>query len=299
MLNVTQVRFLLSPDKDFQRVGAVSGINYMESFAGYKKMFYKDPDSFPKEAAQFQTIIEEFSKAVFGTVPASQSSKGHIDTGDYESELEEFNNLPSDDDVEVARTDIDEAPPPPPLPRQSDSHVPEPALPPLQQPPVSVSVTSHISHTAAGSSLVSHVVNSNVVLPPSEQEVEEDPLPNPKKKGRPPAKKRVAKPLTKSGVTAEVSPVVKSTKAPAKPPQRTPLCLDDSELESSFPTTSSTTRCLHRTISFLLLRDNIFLGFLCSFRVVDRSGEFPEAAYRTEILALSHALMGLAREASI
>lgn len=210
---------MLSPDKDFQRAGAVSGINYMESFAGYKKMFSKDPDLFPKEAAQFQTIVEEFSKAVFGTVSASQSDKGHVDTGDYESELDEFNNLPSDEEVQVAHMDATEMFPPPPSPPQSDSHVLEPASPPNQRRRVSISVTSHVSHTAAASSQVSHVINSSVVHPPSEQEVEEDPPPKPKK-GRPAAKK-VVKPPTKSGVDAEVSPVSNPTRRTKTAPVET------------------------------------------------------------------------------
>lgn len=115
----------------------------------------------------YKRILSEFSEALFGTAPPI-SNEFIADDGDYASELEDFNNglladSPAEGVVDVGAN------------RESSPSTP-PALP-LEH--VSISVTSNISHTIAGSSQVSNVVNASIVLP-SEHEVEEPPPPKPR-----------------------------------------------------------------------------------------------------------------------
>jgi len=189
---------LLSPDEDFSTAGVNSGIKYATSFEKYKEMLSEDPDS-----RTFKRIFSEFDASLFGVEP-TLSNDFVVDDGDYDSEVENFKNgLHAETIVDVEVEDFENG-----LHAETiaDAEVDEPTfpLPPLPTPPVrsdrhvSISVTSHVSHTVATSSQVSSVINSGPT-PPPECEVEEDPPPR-KKDTRPqPTKKKeikVSKPTT-------------------------------------------------------------------------------------------------------
>ena len=160
----------MSPDTDFSQVGAASGIKYADSFAAYKEMIVKDRDS-----PMYQRIFQEFNTCLFGTAPTPRNDIAP-DTGNYESEIEQFiNELHEDTSMVLDVTDLG-APPPPlsnPPALQSDHHV-------------SVSVTSHVSHAVATSSHMTNVINTNTAPSPEPETPPSLPKasrPRPKKKG--------------------------------------------------------------------------------------------------------------------
>ena len=145
---------MLSPDEDFSAAGAKSGIKYDKSFLKYKEMLTEDPDSHV-----YKRIIAKFNASIFGTAPVLKNNFV-INDGDYDSEVEQFKRDiradPPVEDVADVRINTPSALPPPTPPLQSEHHV-------------SVSVTSHVSHTVAASSQVLNVVNSTISLPPGQE----------------------------------------------------------------------------------------------------------------------------------
>ena len=183
---------MLSPDEDFSQIGVNSGIKYAESFKTYKEILTADRDS-----PTFERIFSEFNTSLFGTAPPL-SGDLVADDGDYDSELEKFRNelragSPIDDVADVRTGKA--SPPSLPIPSvQPDHHV-------------SISVTSHVSHTITASPQVSNVVNNSVILP-SEREVD-NPPPSPPKATRPTARKKgskSSKPTEVTTATAETDP---------------------------------------------------------------------------------------------
>ena len=168
----------MSPDEDFSQAGFSSGINYTESFEKYKEMLTEERDS-----SMYTRIFEEFNRSLFNTTPP-RSDDVIADDGDYDSELEAFRNETRTDSLPegiVIGVGAKKTSPPSSLPTspiQPDHHV-------------SISVTSHVSHTIAASSQVSNIINSSVTLPP-EHEVTETP-PSPLKATRPAPKKKGSK----------------------------------------------------------------------------------------------------------
>ena len=146
-------------------------------------MLTEDPNS-----SVFKRIFSKFNTSLFGTVPILRNDP-IVDDGDYDSELEQFrNDLLAESSVDaVASVGASETPLPPLLP-----------APPLQVQSdhcVSLSVTSHISHTVTASSQVLNVINSSLAVSPepavrepsSSTEVVQPPA-------RPAAKKKGVKP---------------------------------------------------------------------------------------------------------
>jgi hypothetical protein len=230
---------LLSPDEDFSPIGNPSSINYAESFKVYKTMLTQDPDS-----PVFKRIFSKFNISLFGVEP-TVSNDLIADDGDYESELEEFRRgLLADPLIEDVADAGVSLPPTPPI--QLDRRVSTPAanagadetspfsgslLASPHQPghEVSVSVTSHISHTIAASSQVSNIVSSSIALSP-EREVSKASPPI-QEKARPAPKPKGVKSLTLAAATsdtnADAAPTQKkrttrpAKTAPADPPART------------------------------------------------------------------------------
>ena len=168
---------MLSPDNEFSKSGAKSGIKYSESFKKYKEMLTDDRDP-----PMLERIFAKFNSSLFGTAPPP-GDDFIPDDGNYDSELEQFRNeLRADSPVEgVANGGQTRTPPPSSLPTspiQPDRHV-------------SISVTSHLSHTIAMSPQLSNIINSSIGLPP-EREDNEAP-PSPPKVPRPAAKKKGGK----------------------------------------------------------------------------------------------------------
>jgi len=156
-------------------------------------MLTENPDSRP-----FKRIFLRFDTSLFGVEP-TLSNDFVVDDGDYDSEVEAFKNglhaegatnASDASDVEVDEPTFPPPPPPTPLLR-SDHHV-------------SISVTSHVSHTVAASSQVSNVVNSGPT-PPPEREVEEAPLPIKKVIRSQPTKKKVTKASKPTTTTPEAN----------------------------------------------------------------------------------------------
>ena len=171
-------------------------------------MLTEDPDSH-----MYKRIFSEFNALVFGTAPTLKDDL-IIDDGDYDSEVERFKgDTRADSPVEdIADVGTDNAP-----------SVLSSLTPPLQlEHHVSVSVTSHVSHTVAGSSQVSNIINSTVTLPLEQESVESSPIqttPPVQTLTRPhPTKKKGTK-STKSAVktpdpnTDEVVPATQSRRA--------------------------------------------------------------------------------------
>ena len=177
---------MLSLDEDFSAAGAKSRIKYDKSFLKYKEMLTEDPDS-----RMYKRIIAEFNTSIFGTAPVLKNNFV-VDDGDYNLEVEQFkrdiHTDPPVKDVANVQINTPSALPPPTPPLQSEYHV-------------SVSITSHVSHTIAASSQVLNVVNSTISLPPEQEiggsliqttdppiqqaspPIEKAPRPVPKKKG--------------------------------------------------------------------------------------------------------------------
>ena len=172
---------MLSPDEDFSQTGVQSGIKYAESFKKYKEMLTGDVNS-----STFKRVFSEFNAHLFGKVPTLRNDL-IADDGDYDSEVEQFmNELLTDSPVNaVTDAEANKTPPPSSLPispLRSNHHV-------------SISVTSHVSHTVAASSQVSNIVSSSIALSP-EPEVGEIYPPNPEATQppvRPTARKKSAK----------------------------------------------------------------------------------------------------------
>jgi len=159
---------MISPDVDFSDTGKNSGINYAQSFRGYKDMLIEG-----SETATYQRIFAEFDTAVLDKKPVLKDDFV-ADDGDYKAEFTKFKLALRAE--EAANAEANKAPPSPPPPTLPSS--------PLQ--PVSISVTSHVSHTIAASSQVSNVIN-NSAPPPEQEDVEAPPVkkptrPNPRKK---------------------------------------------------------------------------------------------------------------------
>ena len=171
-------------------------------------MLTEDPDS-----RMYKRIFSEFNASVFGTAPTLKDNL-IIDDGDYDSEVERFKrDTRADSPVEdIADVGTDNAP-----------SVLSSLTPPLQsEHHVSVSVTSHVSHTVAGSSQVSNIVNSTVTLPLEQESVESSPIqttppvqtltrPRPTKKKGTKSSKSAAK--TPDPNTDEVVPATRSRRA--------------------------------------------------------------------------------------
>ena len=173
---------MLSPDEDFSQTGVHSGIMYAESFKKYKEMLTGDANS-----STFERIFSEFNASLFGTVP-TLSNDLILDDGNYDSELEQFRNeLLADSPIEAGTgTGANNTSPPSPLPASP--------LHPDQR--VSISATSHVSHTVVASSQVSNTINNTIVLPLEPEVIETSP-PSPEAVqlvGRPAPKKKGTKP---------------------------------------------------------------------------------------------------------
>ena len=99
---------MLSPDNEFSKSGAKSGIKYSDSFEKYKWMLTKDLDP-----SVLKGIFAEFNSSLFGTAPPP-SDDFVPDDGDYDSELEQFRNkLRTDSPVEgIADSGGTRTPPP-------------------------------------------------------------------------------------------------------------------------------------------------------------------------------------------
>jgi len=184
-------------------------------------MLIEDPNS-----SVFRRIFSEFNASLFGTVPILRNDP-IVDDGDYDSEVEQFrNDLLAESSVDaIASVGASETPLPPLLP-----------APPLQVQSdhcVSLSVTSHISHTVTASSQVLNVINSSLAVPPepavrepsSSTEVVQPPA-------RPAAKKKGVKPLKPATTTpdpnVDAAPTLnrptrrsKAVTAPEEQPART------------------------------------------------------------------------------
>jgi len=167
----TQVQYLISPDEDFSQAGATSGIEYSKSCLQYKQLLIKK-----RETPTYKRIFAEFDAALFGKARAL-SNEFVADDGNYDSEVERFNQELEEEEVAEA------SPEPPSIPLPST-----PTPPPQSEHHVSISVTSSVSHTIAASSHMSTTVNATP--PPAEREatessppVQKTARPNPKKKG--------------------------------------------------------------------------------------------------------------------
>ena len=135
------------------------------------------------DSPTFKRIFAEFNTSLFGTAPP-RSDNLIADDGDYESELKQFRNELRADPFTEGVVDVGAKKTTPPCslpvsPIQTDHHV-------------SISVTSHVSHTITTSSQVSTVINSSIALLP-ECEVSEVP-PSPPKVVRPVPKKNGSRP---------------------------------------------------------------------------------------------------------
>ena len=134
-------------------------------------MLTEDPDS-----RVYKRIFSKFNTALFGVEP-TPGNDFVIDDGDYDSEVENFKKgLRAEDTTNLEIDEFTSPTPSPPTPTvQSDHHV-------------SISVTSHVSHTVAASSQVSNIVTSGPAPPPESEAKEASP---PRQKGpRPVAKKK-------------------------------------------------------------------------------------------------------------
>lgn len=228
---------MLSPDTDFSPAGANSGIQYSESFKKYKELLTEDPES-----SMYQRIFSKFKDSLFGK-ESDSDDKVVVDDGDYASELAQFKEGLIADSIAEGVTDagVDETsplPPPASPPLQLDHEVsisvanpgankasplPSPPTPPLQPDRVSISVTSHISHTITASAQVSNIVNSSLTLSP-EHEVKE--IPPIQEKSRPAPRKKATKPPKPTAATsdtnADVAPIRRVTRQ-TKPASADPL----------------------------------------------------------------------------
>jgi len=154
---------LISPDEDFSKVGAKTGIGYPESFHAYKKMLTDDP-----EDDMYKRIYSIFNASLFGIAPTVNDNLV-VDNSNYDSEIEEFKqrlratDSPAED---VTDTGVDEVSGPSPS---------RPMPPPQPDHRVSILVASNVSHTVTTSSQVSHVVNSSVSIPPEHGVIEDSP----------------------------------------------------------------------------------------------------------------------------
>jgi len=136
---------MLSQDVDFSPAGAKSGIEYSKSFELYKGMLAKNPRS-----PAYERIFAVFDSALFGKERVL-SDDFIADNGDYTAALEKYNTKLRLE--EAANAEANRRSPLPPSPAPP----PSPILPPspLQSDHrVSISVTSLVSHTIAGSSQV-------------------------------------------------------------------------------------------------------------------------------------------------
>ena len=133
-------------------------------------------------SSMYMRIFSEFNNSLFGTAPIL-GDRHVADDGNYDSELEEFNNGLDEGSAEDGEVSF---PPSLPVPPQPDHHI-------------SISVTSNVLHTTAASeSQVSSVISSFIALPPENEAVNED-APPPQKAIRPlPKKKGGRKPKTKA-----------------------------------------------------------------------------------------------------
>jgi len=214
----TQVRFLISPDKDFSTAGFSSGIEYSKSFTQYKEMLIEDYESAP-----YQRIFAEFDAAVFDKVRAV-SDKFVVDDGDYSDQVAKFKReLRAEEaarEEEAASAEGDKTPllaspcpPSPPLPSspttslQSDHRV-------------SVSATSNVSHTTVTLSQVATVVNNSMT--PHDDEVTES-LPPVRKNNRPAPRQKVKSTAVASDIDPNTVPAAPTrNKRPTKQVAATP-----------------------------------------------------------------------------
>ena len=200
---------MLSQDVDFSGAGAKSRIKYSKSFKLYRGMLAKTPRS-----PAYERIFAEFDSALFGRERVL-SDEFVADNGNYAAALEKYNTalrLEEAADVEAnggSPLPPSPAPPPspilPPSPLQSDHRI-------------LISVTLLVSHTIAGSSQVSNVINSPA--PPSDREDVEGPppvkaQPVPKKKTR--GKQLVA--TSEAETDATTTRTRSSRKAKTAPPE--------------------------------------------------------------------------------
>ena len=222
---------MLSPDEDFSQAGVNSGIQYAESFKVYKEMLSRDP-----EDPTFKRIFSHFNASLFSKAPTT-SGRVVVDDGNYDIELEQFRNaLLADPPVEdvISAGGGKTSPLPSTSVTGAGTNGTSPSTPPLQPDHVSISVTSHISHTIAASSQVSNIVNSSVNLSPELEVRETSPVretsrveeisPPIQKKPRALPKKRTPKPAVETPDTnvEDIAPrrrVTRQTKiAPVDPP---------------------------------------------------------------------------------
>ena len=157
---------MISPDEDFLQAGHKSGIEYSKSFEKYKQILIKG-----YETPTYQRIFAEFNAALFGKVRVF-SDNFIADDGDYDAEIEAFKNDLRAEEMANAEEAVDAETPLPTPSLPSSPSLPSPPLPSSPTPSlqsdhwVSISVTSHISHTTvASSSRVSTIVN-NPMPPP-------------------------------------------------------------------------------------------------------------------------------------
>jgi hypothetical protein len=209
----TQALFLVSPDQDFQDKGLISGITYKDVYNIYKGVLSDNTDN-----PTIQRIFSAFHEGLFGpkptddTTPTPTNDELNLEVEKFKRAL--FANTSDNRVVDPVETSI------PPLapgsPTQSEDPIHStPASPIEMERPISIAVTSNVSHTFITSSQISHTTNSNIIPVAPESDVEEDSQPVPKVV-RPRAKQKKGPKLPTPPPGLDSEDEAPATKKPAK-----------------------------------------------------------------------------------
>ena len=170
----------MSPDHDFQDKGLISGIAYKDVYNIYKGVLSDNTGN-----PTIQKIFLAFHEGLFGPKPTNAATPTPTNE-DLNLEVENFKralfaNTPDDSTVDpvVGKTSVAPLAPGSPT-RLEDLSYSAPASPVELERPISIAVTSNVSHTVITSSRISHTTNSNVSPPTPESDIEEDSPPVPK-----------------------------------------------------------------------------------------------------------------------
>ena len=180
-------------------------MNYAVSFQTYKSMLIEN-----RKTASYVRIYGEYDTILFGKARVLRNDYV-VDHGEYTGVVSQYNRELREEEAADARAA--EFSPPPSSPPPSPTTLSPPSvhtggsglalslapLPHHSDRNVSISVTSHVSHTVAASSQVLNIVNG--ATPPSEDEVIEAPPPA-KKAGRSRTKKKGGKSTDPSATTS-------------------------------------------------------------------------------------------------
>ena len=168
----------MSPDQDFQDKGLISGIAYKDVYNIYKGVLSDNTDD-----PTIQRIFSVFNEGLFGpnptdaTTPTPTNDELNLEVERFKRAL--FANTSDNHVIDPVETST--PPSAPGSPTQSEDPIHStPASPIEMERPISIAVTSNVSHTVITSSQISHTTNSSVIPVAHESDIEEDSPPVPK-----------------------------------------------------------------------------------------------------------------------